>query len=1111
VWGFLAGLPPWTRAGLFGLVYFAGAELGNVLSFQPSNVATFWPPAGLFVAVLLLSDLRAWPAFLLAAFPANIAFDLLHGRPLWASVLFTVGNGLEALVGAWLVRRFVGERPALASAKEVLGLAVLSAGLSTTLGATIGSATVLAAYGGDSLWRVWRVWWSGDALGVLVFAPVILTWVAGREAGGEPHAPSGLPEFTLLLVGMTAGAWCVFSNVSMGHQFDYLVIPFLLWAALRFGPRGNATAGLVLALVAAWSSTRGSNGVPPGGMHLADHILWLQAFLGVALLTALTLAAVLEERKRAEAALAEQTRQLEGVRAVTAEITRELDLTLLLDLIHRRAAGLVGAVSGAVFLWDEAAQSLIPHAAHGFGEWRWDLPFRLGEGVVGVAAQRREGLMVNDYRASPYTHPLVLDRTAITAVMAEPLLYQERLLGGIVVSHQEPGRRFTERDRETLALFAAQAAIAIENARLLQQEQERCRHLEAVRAISEEVTRELDLSRLLNLIIQRTAELVGAASGAVYLWEEPAHVLVPRAWSGFGDWIRDARIHPGEGITGTVAERREGLIVNDYPTSPFHSPFFTEHADIRAVVAEPLLYQNRLVGVVTLNNGENGRPFTERDRETLTLFATQAAIAIENARLYASAEKRRAQIEAVRAVTTEITRELDLTTLLRLIAERALELVGAGRNMIRLWDEKTQLLVARAWTGGDADRAIVPLRLGEGVAGTAALRREGMIVNDFRNSPYAAPSLLQGTTHTAVLAEPLLYHDRLVGVINIAREAAQAPFTEEDRHLLGLFAAQAAIAIENARLYEEVQRHAGDLEVRVQERTRDLEEAVRQAEAASAAKSDFLANMSHELRTPLNSVIGFSELLQGLSFGPLSERQARFVTNIHTSGKHLLNIVTDILDLTKVEAEKLTLQYESFEVEPVLEEVVTLVREVAVKKSQALTVNIAPGLPPLSADPMRFRQICFNLLSNAVKFTAPGGAVRVTARQICDLKSGDSEPQSQIANPKSEILPSPPQSAIRNRQSAIESSWLELSVADTGMGIKPEDMPRLFQEFVQLEPAMTKHHEGTGLGLALAKRLVELHGGRIWATSPGEGQGSTFTVLLPFEGPVGRKQEAGGS
>jgi len=1103
VWGFLAGLPRWTRAGLFGLVYFAGAELGNVLSFQPSNVATFWPPAGLFVAVLLLSDLRAWPAFLLAAFPANIAFDLLHGRPLWASVLFTVGNGLEALVGAWLVRRFVGERPALASAKEVLGLALLSAGLSTTLGATIGSATVLAAYGGDSLWRIWRVWWSGDALGVLVFAPVILTWVAGREAGGEPHAPSGLREFTLLLVGMTAGAWCVFSNVSMGHQFDYLVIPFLLWAALRFGPRGTATAGLVLALVAAWSSTRGSNGVPPGGMHLADHILWLQAFLGVALLTALILAAVLEERKRAEAALAEHTRQLEGLRAVTAEITRELDLTVLLDLIHRRAAALVGAVSGAVFLWDEAAQSLIPHAAHGFGEWRWDLPFRLGEGVVGVAAQRREGLMVNDYRASPYTHPLVLDRTAVTAVMAEPLLYQERLLGGIVVSHQEPGRRFTERDRETLVLFATQAAIAIENARLHAAAANRAKQLATLTDLTRALTTALDPHSVAQAIMAAIQVLIPGAAGRLWEQDQREGMLCLVASVGLKEPAGGARVRfpLGEGVSGIAANTRQPVICEDVTCDPrFVNKAWAKAEGLTACIVLPLIYRERVMGVLAMFT-RGAHVFSSEEVQLLRSFADHAAIAIENARLYASAEKGRAQIEAVRAVTTEITRELDLTTLLRLIAERALELVGAGRNMIRLWDEKTQLLVARAWTGGDADRAIVPLRLGEGVAGTAALRREGMIVNDFRNSPYATPSLLQGTIHTAVLAEPLLYHDRLVGVINIAREAAQAPFTEEDRHLLGLFAAQAAIAIENARLYEEVQRHAGDLEVRVQERTRDLEEAVRQAEAASAAKSDFLANMSHELRTPLNSVIGFSELLQGLSFGPLSERQARFVTNIHTSGKHLLDIVNDILDLTKVEAGKLTLRYESFEVEPVLEEVVILVREFAVKKSQALTVNIAPGLPPLSADPMRFRQICFNLLSNAVKFTAPGGAVRVTARQICDfrlpicdLKSGDSEPQSPIGNRKSQIR-----------------DFVEIAVTDTGMGIKPEDMPRLFQEFVQLEPAMTKHHEGTGLGLVLAKRLVEVHGGRIWATSPGEGQGSTFTVLLPFEGPVGRKQEAGGS
>jgi len=495
-----------------------------------------------------------------------------------------------------------------------------------------------------------------------------------------------------------------------------------------------------------------------------------------------------------------------------------------------------------------------------------------------------------------------------------------------------------------------------------------------------------------------------------------------------------------------------------------------------------------------------------------------AAIRDITARLEAAAafSARTGQLQAVRAVTEEITRELDLGALLHLITERVVELIGGGQCMIRLWDEDGQWLVPRGYAGSDAHWGDRRLRLGEGVAGTAAQRRQGMIVNDFRTSPYAIPLLTEGTTHTAVLAEPLLFGDRLVGVISINREADQRPFTEEDRQLLALFASQAAIAIENARLYQAIGDHASTLEARVAERTaelsgvnQDLQAALRQAEEGSRAKSDFLMNMSHELRTPLNGILGFSELLLRQSGALPRDKQDRFLTHIHTSGQRLLELVTQILDYTAADAGDLPLHCQPLPLAAALEEVRAQIRPLTATKGQALEIEIAPDLPVLHADPARFRQICFNLLTNAVKFTPAGGAVRVTARRICDfglpiadLKTPDSIPQSAIGNPQS-AMSLPPQSAIGNRQSPIESSWLELSVADSGIGISPEDLPRLFDHFTQLEDVATKRHAGAGLGLALTKKLVELHGGRIWATSEGEGKGSTFTVRLPFTGPAG--------
>ncbi|MEK7205542.1 MAG: ATP-binding protein, partial [candidate division NC10 bacterium] len=289
----------------------------------------------------------------------------------------------------------------------------------------------------------------------------------------------------------------------------------------------------------------------------------------------------------------------------------------------------------------------------------------------------------------------------------------------------------------------------------------------------------------------------------------------------------------------------------------------------------------------------------------------------------------------------------------------------------------------------------------------------------------------------------------------------------------------------------EIQHHAAELEQRVHERTRELEAANEQLQVASRHKSEFLANMSHELRTPLNSIIGFAELVGEQRVGPLNDKQARYLGHILQAGQHLLQLINDILDLAKVEAGKVVLRPEALPVADTLEDILVIGRGLANKKGQTVMAEIQANLPPLHADPVRFKQILFNLLSNAVKFTPESGAITVTARRVSGVRGQG--PGSDAESPTPD--PRPPTPAT--------GEWLELAVADTGVGIKPEDMPRLFQEFVQLEATATKRHEGTGLGLSLTKKLVELHGGRIWAESPGEGRGSTFTILLPVAGPIG--------
>jgi signal transduction histidine kinase len=294
--------------------------------------------------------------------------------------------------------------------------------------------------------------------------------------------------------------------------------------------------------------------------------------------------------------------------------------------------------------------------------------------------------------------------------------------------------------------------------------------------------------------------------------------------------------------------------------------------------------------------------------------------------------------------------------------------------------------------------------------------------------------------HHTMLTVPLLREGRPFGVMFLRRREVR-PFTEKDVALALTFADQAAIAIENVRLFKE------------------LQEKTRQLEVADKHKSEFLANMSHELRTPLNAIIGFSEVLQARMFGELNEKQADYLKDIHESGRHLLSLINDILDLSKIEAGRMELERSAFDLPGALQNALTLVRERAQRHGIALALAIEPGVGTVQADERKVKQVVLNLLSNAVKFTPDGGRVELRARR--------------------------------------ERDRIEVSVHDTGIGIAREDHEAVFEEFRQVGRDYTKKAEGTGLGLALSKRFIELHGGSIRLHSE-PGKGSTFTFTLPM-------------
>ena len=294
--------------------------------------------------------------------------------------------------------------------------------------------------------------------------------------------------------------------------------------------------------------------------------------------------------------------------------------------------------------------------------------------------------------------------------------------------------------------------------------------------------------------------------------------------------------------------------------------------------------------------------------------------------------------------------------------------------------------------------------------------------------------------------------------------------------------------IERKQFEDALQKFNKELMEKVKERTRELMEAKENAEAANKAKSDFLANMSHELRTPLNSVIGFSEVLSEGLAGDITDKQREYIQDIWGSGKHLLSLINDILDLSKIEAGMMESELSEFEIKELIQGSILMFKEKAIKHKIKFTSDIPDDIGVVTADAVKIKQVLLNLLGNAFKFTDDGGSVTVKAR-IVNKRDVIARSISDEAISKDEI-------ATPSARNDSLGNFVEISVEDTGIGISSEDQKRLFQPFQQLESTLTKKYEGTGLGLSISKKIVELHGGRIWVESE-EGKGSRFIFVIP--------------
>jgi signal transduction histidine kinase len=566
---------------------------------------------------------------------------------------------------------------------------------------------------------------------------------------------------------------------------------------------------------------------------------------------------------------------------------------------------------------------------------------------------------------------------------------------------------------------------------------------------------QLDLQPVFDAIAASAVRLCDGLMGGVFLVEDQqvrlaAHHNFPReAMEGIFPAPLDSDLITARAIVARhVVHTPDALAESDY-----RHKAVAERVGYRGMLSVPMLRDGAPIGAITVARTQPGA-FTDTQIALLQTFADQAVIAIENVRLFTELQRRNAEItEALeqQTATSEILRvisrsQTETRPVFEAIVQSAVKLCdGFFCVAYRLEGELVHVVAHNNFTPAmqAALQRVFPARIDADIVAAQSIREARTIhIDDVlaAGAPAMSREIGAAVASRTLLTVPMLRDGVAIGAIGVGR-TERRPFSAKQVALLQIFADQAVIAIENVRLFTELQERTSQLQV------------------ASRHKDEFLANMSHELRTPLNAVIGFSEVLLERMFGDINEKQEEYLTDILSSGRHLLSLINDILDLSKIEAGRMELDVTEFDLPMAIDNALTLVRERAARRGLTLSEDVDEHLGPFRGDQRKIKQILLNLLSNAVKFTPEGGRVGVRA-----ILKGDA---------------------------------VEISVADTGVGIAPEDQEAVFEEFRQVGTDVAKKHEGTGLGLALTRRFVELHGGSIWVESA-VGAGSTFTFALPM-------------
>jgi signal transduction histidine kinase len=756
-------------------------------------------------------------------------------------------------------------------------------------------------------------------------------------------------------------------------------------------------------------------------------------------------------------ALEQQTAVAEILRVISSSPT---DVQPVLDEIAERAAQLCDASAASMYLTDgETLRHLASKGPAADPVSHVDsLPINR-DSISGRALLERRTIEVDDMLAQGSEYPLSLriaQRSGHRTVVVVPLYREGKPFGTILLRRQEV-RRFNEREIALLQTFGDQAAIALENVRLFNETKEALDQQRASGEILATISSSIaDTKPVFDAILQSCQRLFSGHLVGLMLVRDDG-MLDIGAYQGPGlEYLQ--RLFPlpisREMASGIAILDQRVVTVPDIDAADV--PILTEKSgrmvSYKSITAAPLIFEGRGIGALWVARSFPGS-LTDKQLTLLKTFADQAVIAIQNARLLNEIQEgiaqRRASVQTLDALTASATDTAPVFEKILESCERLFAGKLVGINLVG--DDGLVRIGAYHGPGREELEAIFPAPVDDSTGSGAAILRRAVLhfpnVETGENVPTRTIRGCNAIGVKAVIFAPMLWEAKAIGTIFVGRDYV-GPFSDKDIALLKTFADQAVIAIQNARLLREIQ------------------EKSRQVEIASQHKMQFLANMSHELRTPLNAILGYSELLFDGIYGALEDRVRGVLERVQHNGKHLLGLINDVLDLSKIDAGQLRLAFDEYSMASLVKSTLASTESLAQAKGLALECTIADGLPMGYGDERRLTQVLLNIVGNAIKFTDEGG-VTVTAN------AGD--------------------------------GFFVVNVRDTGLGIALADQGRIFEEFQQVDVSSTRRKGGTGLGLAIARRIVEMHGGKISLES-NPGAGSTFQIVVPVR--VQQQKEA---